>query len=91
MRDQHQIKAPDAPLRMELARAGDALSVGLTTVRTEGTRMGSADCAVLRLTTWEEAPVVRGARNSLAGHLQMDCQAKGSRVTADLRFRRCEF
>ena len=91
LRDQHRAKAPDAPRRMDVARAGTGYSVVLATVKTEGTRIDPADCAVLRVTTWEQAPQVKGARNSLAGQLQMDCEVDGGHVTADLRFSRCEF
>jgi hypothetical protein len=91
MRDQDRPRAPDAPLRLELGRDGDGFSAGLTTVKTEGTRIVSADCADLSVQTWDQGPVVPRARGSLAGHLRMDCQVHGSHVTADLEFERCEF
>ena len=91
MRDQHRPHAPDAPLRLELARDGAGYSVVLTTVKILGTRFTSADCTSINVQTQEQAPVVAGRRTSLAGHLAMDCMAGESRVTADLHFERCEF
>ena len=83
--------SPDRPLRLEIGREGGGFSAGLTTKKTEGTRIVSADCARFEVQTWQEPPLIAGARPSLTGRLQMDCKAKDGRVTADLRFRRCEF
>ncbi len=91
MRDQHRAKAQNAPLRLELARDGQGYRVGLVTVRNAGMRIESADCAVLRVNTEEEVPVVAGAREGLGGRVEMDCRVRGSHVTADVLFVRCEF
>ena len=89
--DYHLPDSPNGPLRLELARDQGGFSAGLTTKKTEGTRILSADCALFEVKTWQEAPVIAGARPSLAGRVRMDCRAEGGRVTADLWFRRCEF
>ena len=90
-RDQNRPKAANAPLRLEVARDGGGYRVGLVTVKNEGTRIGSADCSVLSVETVEQAPVTSGARSALKGRVQMDCQVRGSHVTANVRFERCEF
>ena len=91
MRDQHRAKAPDAPLRLELARHGAGLSLSIATVKSRSAYFVSSDCAVLDVNTWEQAPAVPGARGSLAGRLRVDCRTPANHVAADLSFQRCEF
>ena len=91
MRDEHRAKAADQPARLELARHDAGFSVAISTVKGRAAYFVSQDCAVLGVKTSEESPAVPGARSSLAGRLQMDCQTPANHVTADMSFQRCEF
>ncbi len=91
LRDKHRPMAPDAPMRLELARRNNAVSASLTTVKIKGTLLQPGDCTRLQLDTQERPAAIPGGRPTLGGLLTMDCNVRGSHVTADFSFRRCEF
>ena len=83
--------APDVPMRLDVMRDDGGLAALLETLHTHGTRLDGESCKRFALTAHEEPAAVEGGRPTLAGRLEMDCMVKGSHVSADLRFRRCEF
>lgn len=82
--------APDAPMRVEVARTPGVVAT-VYTKQTGGTRLDAGVCRTLRLETWEEVARYPEGRATLAGTLAMDCTAGGSHVIADLRFSGCEY
>ncbi len=90
-REQHESIAPDAPMRLDVARTASGFSATLNTVKTHGTVLDASNCSVFRADTQEHKPDIREGKPSLAGHLQMDCRTQGSHVTADVTFTRCEY
>ena len=90
-REQHESIAPDAPMRLDLARTNSGFSATLNTVKTHGTILDASNCSVFRTDIQEHNPDIREGKPSLAGHLQMDCRAHASHLTADVTFTRCEY
>jgi hypothetical protein len=85
----------DAPLRLEIARdtarpvAGIVAS--LVTVNAVGTRLDGRVCQTLQLQTGERRAYYIEGRPTLHGTVTLDCQVKGSHITASVRFDRCDF
>ena len=90
-REQHMKTAPDAPMRLDLARTSSGLTATLDTVKTRGTTLDQSTCSLLQADTQQHKPDIRDGKPTLAGRLQMDCHAGNSHVTADVTFTRCEY
>ena len=87
----NQFRVADAPIRLDLALAGGEPIAVLETVRTRGTEFNRRNCRTLTLEIQEERPTKPEGRPALAGRVQMDCEVRGSHVTADVRFRGCNY
>lgn len=92
--DPRRLLLTDAPRELRLERQGAGWVGWLRTVKTKrtgATRLDAGVCKVLRVETEERAGKIAGARDSLRGQVQMDCEVRGSRVSADTRFWNCEY
>lgn len=89
--DGHQFMVADAPIRLDLSRTGGEPIALLETVRTLGTEFNLRNCHTLTLETQEERATVPEGRPALGGTLRMDCQVRGSHVTAEIRFEGCDY
>ena len=90
-REQHRAIAPDAPLRLDIARAGPGFTATLNTVKTRGTVLDSSTCSLFRADIQQHKPDIPEGKPTLAGHLQMDCRTQASHITANVTFTRCEY
>ena len=92
LRDLHRPTAPDAPLRLEIARTPESgYTMQLNTVKTQGNRFDSHTCSRLIVDTRETPKAIPEGRPTLAGTVRFDCPTEGGHVTADVHFKRCEY
>jgi hypothetical protein len=84
---------PDAPVRLDLTRppgSGDRPNMLLTTVKTvDPEEIDPLSCRELKLVTWAESPLVKGAQPTVGGTLDLDCTTPARHLTAHLKFDRC--
>ncbi len=91
LRDKHRATAPDAPMRLEIARAATGYEATLETVKSVGTRLDGSVCGRLEVETAEHRAEFREGQRTLSGTVKMDCRVKGSHLTADVQFSRCDY
>ena len=91
LRDQNAPRAPDAPLRLDFLTEKGGVIARFETVKTAGTRLDPTVCTTLSLQTNESPATYANGRPTLAGTVHLDCRLKGSHLTGNFQFRRCEF
>jgi hypothetical protein len=100
LRDIHRFHAPNAPMRLELARIYPASSptytLKLDTVKTTGITLNRSVCSTLEVQTHETPRTLPEGQPTLSGSLQLDCRvhaadSSDSHITANIRFDRCEY
>jgi hypothetical protein len=91
LRDLHRPTAPDAPMRLELESVPTGYNLKLDTVKTEGTRFDSRACSSFAVDVHETAPDIREGKPTLAGTVRFSCPANGGTLSADVRFKRCDY
>lgn len=92
VRDLQQVAIPDAPLRLEVRKAGTGLNAILYTVKVNGPiALDPSVCSDISLSSHEIGPQIKGGHPALAGRLKLDCQLRDSHLKANLRFSGCEF
>ncbi len=87
LRDLHRATAPDAPMRLDLARAGSSYTIALDTVKTHGTRFDDATCKTIQVNTHEGPRIIPEGKPTLSGSVRFEC----GQVKADVHFERCEY
>ena len=91
LRDLHRSTAPNFPMRLEVARAPTGYTLKLDTVKTKATEFDSRTCTSFVVETQEAAPDIREGKPTLAGSVRFSCPANGGTLTADVRFKRCDY
>jgi hypothetical protein len=91
LRDQNAPMAPDAPLRLDFLKDNGAVIARFETIKTPGTRLDVSVCTTLNLQTSEQPATYADGRPTLRGTVQLDCRLKGSHLTGNFQFQRCEF
>jgi hypothetical protein len=91
LRGPHRFRAPDAPMRLAVSHDGPAYALQIDTVKTEGTHFDSTTCSTLAVDTHEIPRTIPEGRPALSGTLRFDCSSDRSRITANIRFDRCQY
>jgi hypothetical protein len=91
LRDLHRSTAPDFPMRLELARVPTGYTVRLDTVKTQGTHFDSRACTSFSVEVHQAPPDIAEGKPTLAGRVRFICPANGGTLTADVRFKRCDY
>ena len=91
--DIHRPLYGDRPIRMDIGRApdGSGLTGILNTVKLKGLGLDAKSCRTFQIGTHEQPAAYPEGQPALAGTLTLDCTVRGSRLTADVGFERCEY
>jgi hypothetical protein len=91
-RERHRAAAANVPLRLTMLRAGNATVADLTMMHSDQPiRLDSRVCSSMSVSTKPGKPEFPGARPTLDGSLQLQCQVDDSHLEANLHFSGCEF
>ena len=91
-RDKEKWTQRNYPLRFEVSRSAKGVTALLDSIQmVNAVALDQNSCSALDVQTWPGARLVPEGRPTSSGTLTVDCQVRGSHVTAKISFSGCEY